>query len=181
MDISNDKEAYLLSKIIGEVDSEKSGTEFLQKYWITSGRLKYTQKLLGEAFSFDEDEIQYLINVEILCDRLVSTLRSFLREPYCRVRRNDVEIDSSVKQASAELIVEFENLQSICLNHDWKGLVENFSRTVFQIEAIISRLMAMHSTGKQVCFYTNVSAEAFLNASQIDLHNENDKYFIPKK
>ena len=61
MDISNDKEAYLLSKIMGEVDSEKNGTDFLRQYWILSGKLKYTPNLLGEAFTFDENEIQYLI------------------------------------------------------------------------------------------------------------------------
>ena len=180
MDISNDKEAYLLSKIMGEVDSEKNGTDFLRQYWILSGKLKYTPNLLGEVFTFDENEIQYLITAENLCERLVSTLTAFLREPYCTSRERDVEIDPSVQQVSSELIVEFENLQNVCLDYGWKKLIEDFSKTVFQIESIISRLMAMHTTGKQVCFYTNVSAESFLNAAQIDFRNENDKYFIPK-
>lgn len=180
MDISNDKEAYLLSKILGEIDSEKSGTDFLRKYWMMSGKLKYTQKFLGEVFAFDEDEIQYLITVENLCDRLVSTLNAFLREPYCIAHEVELEIDSSVQQVSSELIIEFENLQNISLDYGWKKLVEDLSKTVFQIESIISRLMVMHTTGKRVCFYSNVTAESFLNAAQIDFQNKNDKYFIPK-
>ena len=180
MDISNDKEAYLLSKIMGEVDSEKNGTDFLRRYWILCGDLKYTPDLLGEVFAFDENEIQYLITAENLCERLVSILTAFLREPYCTSDECDIEIDPSVQQVSSELIVEFENLQSVSLKYGWKKLIEDFSKTVFQIESIISRLMAMHTTGKRVCFYTNASAECFLNAAQINFRDKNDIYFIPK-
>jgi len=180
MDISNDKEAYLLSKILGELDSENAGTDFLRKYWIMSGKLKYTQKLLGETFSFAEDETQYLLNVENLCQRLMLTLNAFLREPYCSDTQVEIEIEPTVQQVSAELIIEFENLQTMSLDYGWKMLVELFSKIVCQIESIISRLMAMQASGKHVCFYTNARAEHFLSASQIDFRHQSDRYFIPK-
>lgn len=178
MDITNDKEAYLLSKIVGELDSENAGTDFLAQYWIMSGKLKYAPNLLGESFSFNEDETQYLLNVENLCERLIVTLNAFLREPYCSVNVSDVEVDPAAQQLSQELIIQLENLQDINLNYGWKNLVETYSKIVSQIESIVSRLMVMHTTGKQVCFNSNAKAEDFLNANQIDFHHANDKYFL---
>ncbi len=180
MNISNDKEAYLLSKIIGELDSEKAGTDFLRKYWITCGKLKYTQKLLGSSFSFEEKETHYVLNVEGLCERLITVLNAFLRAPYCFKTEMGGQVDVSVKQISAELIIQFEKLQTLNLDYGWRKLVEDLSITVCQIESIISRLMVMHSTGKSVNFYTNTRPEDFLNAKYINFKSANNRFFLQK-
>lgn len=180
MDISKDRDAYLLSKILDKVAPNENGTEFLIKYWIRSGRLKYTQVLLRNKISIREDEIQYLINVENLCEELIKTLRPFVREPYCKDSKHGFVVDSSVQQVSLNLISEFEDLKRLSLRYGWKEFTESFAKAVFQIEAIIARLEAMHSTGRPVCFCTNVSPEAFLNASEINFSEVSNKYFILK-
>ena len=163
MDISKDNEAFLLSKILGALDGEKYGADFLCRYWIKSGRLKYLPVLLGEGFDFEFDEIQYVLTVEGLCERLVLALKAFLRAPYCS--NSDIET---------------EKLQEISLRYGWKSLTESFSTVVYKIESLIDRLISMNTTGKKVRFFSNVKAEDFLNANQIDFQNVNDKCFLLK-
>ena len=176
MDIAKDREAYILSKLVGEFESEKSGTSFLYQYWLKSGEIKYIQKLLGDNISFNEDETQYVISVENICERLIILLNRFLREPYCVSIDTDVAIDSTVQQYASELIVALESLKDINFSLGWARLVELFSKTVFNIENLTSRLCAIN----KVCFYTNTRPEDFLSAGQIDFHNKCGKFFIRK-
>ena len=180
---SNDKKAYILSKIIGKLDTSEAGTDFLRKYWIKTGKLKYTQKLLGETFSFAEDETQYLLNIEYLCQRLMNALNEFLREPYCFGTQVDIEPDTTVKFISSELITKFESLKKISLNYGWQELYKSFSEAVLYIESTTSRLIAMQKSEKCVCFYTNITeAEDFLDAKQIDFRQQRGgKYFVMKQ
>lgn len=181
MDISKDKEAFLLSKIVGALDGEKFGTDFLRQYWMTSGRLKYLPLMLGEAFDFESDEMQYVLIVEGLCESLVHVLREFLRKPYCSNGDTETETDPIVYQESSELLVEMEKLQEISLTYGWESFVKSFSMAVYTIKSLIERLMSMNATGKKVRFFSNVKAEDFLRANQIDFQNVNDKCFLLKK
>ena len=180
MDISKDNEAFLLSKILGALDGEKYGADFLCRYWIKSGKLKYLPVLLGEGFDFESDEIQYVLTVEGLCERLVLALKAFLRAPYCSNSDIESEIDPIAYQKSSELLVETEKLQEISLRYGWKSLTESFTTVVYKIESLIDRLISMNTTGKKVRFFSNVKAEDFLNANQIDFQNVNDKCFLLK-
>ena len=180
MDISKDKEAFLLSKIVGALDDEESGTDFLCQYWMTSGKLKYLPLMLGEVFDFKSDETQYVLTIESLCEKLVLVLRTFLRDPYCSNGDMEREIDPIVYQKSSELLVEMEKLQEVSLTYGWKSLVESFSTVVYTIESLIDRLISMNTTGKKVRFFSNVKAEDFLKANQIDFQNVNDKCFLLK-
>ncbi len=179
MDITKDKDAYLLSKVIGELESEQAGADFLREYWLATGRLRLLEALLGGSFVFSPEEAQYVLCVETLCERLLAALSGFLRPPYC-VEAGAVACDPQAEPTALELLVELENLQSADLAYGWSSLFERLSKLVSNIEVIIARLTVMHATGKRVGFCTNTAAEDFLQAKQIDFRRQSGKYFIVK-
>lgn len=179
MDITKDKDVYLLSKVLGELESEQAGADFLRDYWLTTGRLRLIEKLLGGSFAFSPEEAQYALSVESLCQRLVAALNGFLRPPYCAAG-SGVACDPQAEPTALELLVELENLQSVDLGYGWSSLFARLSTSVSNIEAIISRLTVMHATGKRVSFCTNAVAEDFLQAKQMDFRRTSGKYFVLK-
>ena len=180
MDIAGDKTAYLLSKILGELDSEESGTRFLYQYWQKIGKMRYVQMVLGESASFGEKETHYPIALEGLCERLISTLRLFLKN-VAFSRNDDGEIGQDVTDLSAELISAFEGLGKLSLSsYGWEALVGEFSRKVNQIENMISRLQSKEIALGSL-FETNAEAEDFLRADLLHYNSKSGKYFVRKR
>jgi hypothetical protein len=178
MDITKDKDVYLLSKVLGELETEQAGADFLRDYWQATGRLRLVEKLLGGSFAFSPEEAQYVLSVESLCERLVAALNGFLRPPYCGAGGG--ACDPQAEPTALELLVALENLQSADIAYGWSSLFERLSAALSNIEVIISRLTVMHSTGKRVSFSTNAVAEDFLQAKQMDFRRQSGKYFILK-
>ena len=180
MDIAGDKTAYLLSKILGELDSEESGTRFLYQYWNKTGKMRYVQMALGEYVSFGEKETHYPIALEGLCERLVSTLKVFLKN-ITYSRDDDGEIGQDAVDLSAELISAFEGLGELSLSsYGWEALIGEFSRKVNQIENMINRLQSKEIAPGSL-FETNAEAEDFLRADFINYNSKSGKYFVRKR
>lgn len=175
MDLSYDKEAFLLSRIAGALGEDGNG--FLRDYWIKSGRLQYAQILLGSDFSFADDEVQYLLITEDLCERLIRVLDPFLAA-CCGEGNGGGDTDPSTAEASSLLIDALQKLKNVDLRFGWRKMCETFSETVPEIESLVSRLIAMHRSGKTVFFRTNTCAADFLKANQIDFRTQRDKFFL---
>ena len=90
-------------------------------------------------------------------------------------------MDTSTIQQCDELIIEFENLQSISFNAGWVDLYKDLSVAFAKITAKINRLLASRSTEKQFHFVTNVEAEDFISCEDINFKRKIGRYFVIDK
>lgn len=181
MNISDDIEVYKLSKLL-QIFGDDKNADFLYEYWIKSNKLKYLPKVLGRTHaSVATDEVQYVIALESLLESYMETLNGFIREPYCSAYESAPTMDASTIQQCDELIIEFENLQSVSFNAGWVDLYNDLSKAVAKITAKINRLLASHSTEKQFHFITNIEPDDLISCEDVNFKRKTGRYFVIDK
>ncbi len=174
MDVSNDKDAYVLASVVSQLENEKEGTALLSRYLLTTGKIENAVKFLGADFKISNNEIQYLLQIENICKILKDSVGAFLQAVYNK--RSFSQDDPTVLNSSLELISLFKQLKGI-KNSGWEEMTRKLLNVVLKIEALTKRLIAMHTSGKKVCFDFNVSAEDFFKADEINFDGNGYKYF----
>ena len=178
MNISDDVEIYKLSKVLQLLNGQESG-DFLYEYWTKSNKLRYLPKFIGrDKDNVASNEVQYIIALEDIFEKLISILRELIVERYCSQTSEDLDMDYTTLQQCDDLITELENFQNISLDSSWSAMYEKVNISATNICVKIDHLLSVYETGKKFHFITNVKVEDFISSEHINYKSATGKYFI---
>ena len=178
MDISKDRDAYKLIKLLQAFDANNNA-DLLYLYWEKTNQLEHLPSFLqgrGRP-SVAVDEIQYVVALENLLEEFLNVFDSFLKN-YCSSESLSIPKDAEVTARSKDLINLLSKIKKISFKSGWAKLYADFSKTFASAVVAMDRLIALDGTGKSIHFITNIVAEDVISFVEINFERKSKKYFI---
>ena len=175
---AGDKELFVLAALLNENGSE-DGTDLLRRYWLRHDRFHFMMKVFGrEPERFTLKQIQYVFEVEHVCEKLYEEMQKLLSSPICGTETAaGTEYDLEVTQSANEMVAKMETFSSLSAYRGW----ESFYRDASMCAAVIIReadsLLIYHNLGKNVHIRTNADTDK-LFSGMTNYRQATGTYFV---